>query len=84
MTTTLSEIDSLSLTVNQEIRVNASLEVTFAALLEQLGPGNEMSNGTPMPIETRGVARRTVVPRSWRGQRPLLGHSPGDQASHTA
>jgi len=37
MTTTLSEIDSLSLTVNQEIRVNASLEVAFEALLEQLG-----------------------------------------------
>jgi uncharacterized protein YndB with AHSA1/START domain len=51
MTTTLSEIDSLSLTVNQEIRVNASLEVTFEALLEQLGPGNEMSNGTPMPMK---------------------------------
>jgi hypothetical protein len=51
MTTTLSEIDSLSLTVNQEIRVNASLETTFEALLEQLGPGNEMSNGTPMPMK---------------------------------
>lgn len=51
MTTTLSEIDSLSLTVNQEIRVNASLEVTFEALLEQLGSGNEMSNGTPMPMK---------------------------------
>jgi hypothetical protein len=51
MTTTLSEIDSLSLTVNQEIRVNASLEVAFEALLEQLGPGNEMSNGTPMPMK---------------------------------
>ena len=51
MTTTLSEIDSLSLTVNQEIRVNASLDVTFEALLEQLGPGNEMSNGTPMPMK---------------------------------
>jgi len=51
MTTTLSEIDSLSLTVSQEIRVNASIEVTFEALLEQLGPGNEMSNGTPMPMK---------------------------------
>ena len=51
MTTTLSEIDSLSLTVNQEIRVNASLETTFEALLEQLGPGNEMSNGAPMPMK---------------------------------
>jgi uncharacterized protein YndB with AHSA1/START domain len=51
MTTTLSEIDSLSLTVSQEIRVNASLDATFEALLEQLGQGNEMSNGTPMPMK---------------------------------
>lgn len=50
MTTTLSEIESLSLTVNQEIRVNASIEVTFESLLEQLGPGSEMSDGTPMPM----------------------------------
>ena len=50
MTATLSEIESLSLTVNQEIRVNASLEVTFAALLEQL-QANEMPNGTAMPMK---------------------------------
>jgi hypothetical protein len=51
MTSTLSEIESLSLSVNQEIRVNASLEITFAALLEQLGPGSEMLDGTPMPMK---------------------------------
>ena len=51
MTLTLSEIESLTLTVNQEIRVNASLEVTFESLLEQLGPGNDMSDGTPMPMK---------------------------------
>ena len=50
MTATLSEIESLSLTVNQEIRVNASLEVTSAALLEQL-QANEMPNGTAMPMK---------------------------------
>jgi uncharacterized protein YndB with AHSA1/START domain len=50
MTATLSEIESLSLTVNQEIRVNASLEVTFAALLEQL-EANEMPDGTAMPMK---------------------------------
>jgi len=43
-------LDSLTLNINQEIHVKASLEVTFAALLEQLGPGNEVSNGTPMPM----------------------------------
>jgi Activator of Hsp90 ATPase homolog 1-like protein len=50
MTATVSEIESLSLTVNQEIRVNASLEVTFAALLEQL-EANEMPDGTAMPMK---------------------------------
>ena len=51
MTSTLSEIDSLSLVVNQEIRVNAPIEVTFEALLEQLGPGNEHMDGSPMPMK---------------------------------
>ncbi len=50
MTSTLSEIESLSLSVNQEIRVHASLAVTFEALLEQLGAGNETQDGRPMPM----------------------------------
>lgn len=50
-TTTLSEIESLTLTVNQEIRVEAPLDVTFDALLEQLGPGNERPDGTPLPFK---------------------------------
>ena len=33
------------------MRVNASLEVTFDALLEQLGPGNESPDGSPMPMK---------------------------------
>jgi hypothetical protein len=51
MNTTLPEIESLSLVVNQEIRVQAALDVTFEALLEQLGPGNEMPDGTAMPMK---------------------------------
>jgi hypothetical protein len=51
MTPTLPEIESLSLAVNQEIRVQASVDVTFDALLEQLGPANEMPDGTPMPMK---------------------------------
>ena len=50
-TLTLPEIDSLSLKVSQEIRVRASLETTFAALLEQLGPGNERPDGTPLSMK---------------------------------
>jgi hypothetical protein len=55
MTQTLSEIESLTLTVSQEIRVNATLAVTFEALLEQLGPGNELPDGTPMPMKLEAV-----------------------------
>lgn len=51
MTATLSEIENLSLAVNQEIRVNAPIEVTFDALLEQLGPGNEAPDGRAMPMK---------------------------------
>ncbi len=55
MTQTLSEIESLTLTVTQEIRVNATLAVTFEALLEQLGQGNELPDGTPMPMKLEAV-----------------------------
>jgi len=44
-------LENLTLNVTQEIHVKASLEVTFEALLEQLGPGNEVTNGTPMPMK---------------------------------
>lgn len=50
-TLTLPDIEPLTLKVNQEIRVRASIDITFAALLEQLGPGNERPDGTPMPMK---------------------------------
>jgi hypothetical protein len=55
MTPTMTEIESLTLTIEQEIRVNATLDVTFEALLEQLGPGNEKPDGTPMPLKLEAV-----------------------------
>ena len=48
---TLPGIEDLTLNIQQEIRVRASLEATFAALLEQLGPANEHPDGTPMPMK---------------------------------
>jgi len=51
MTLTMSEIESLSLKVNQEIRVRSSLEKTFAALLEEMGPSSQLPDGTPMPMK---------------------------------
>jgi hypothetical protein len=50
MIATANSIENLTLTINQEIHVNASLAVTFDALLEQIGPGNEKDNGVPMPM----------------------------------
>ena len=45
-------IESLTLTITQEIHVNASLQTTFEALLEQIGPENESEQGKmPMKIE---------------------------------
>jgi hypothetical protein len=53
MTTTMSAeaIENMMLRITQEIRVRASLEKTFAALLEQLGPLNERSDGSAMPMK---------------------------------
>ena len=50
MIANMTGIDELSLLIEQEIHVRASLEDTFAALLEQLGPGNEGGEGRPMPM----------------------------------
>jgi uncharacterized protein YndB with AHSA1/START domain len=43
-------IESLSVVITQEIHVKASLENTFAAILEQIGPYNESPQG-PMPMQ---------------------------------
>jgi Activator of Hsp90 ATPase homolog 1-like protein len=51
MISTETGIDNLTLNITREIRVNASLVTTFAALLEQIGAGNETADGTPMPMK---------------------------------
>src|ERR1700682_5964961 len=51
MIPTAQSIENLTLNVTQEIHVSAPLDVTFAALLEQLGPENEVMEGTPMPMK---------------------------------
>jgi uncharacterized protein YndB with AHSA1/START domain len=49
---TMPGIENCSVTITQEIHVKASLETTFAALLEQLGPENETpEHKMPMKIE---------------------------------
>ena len=50
MVQTLTGIESLTLEIKQEIQVHASVETTFEALLEQIGPHNERGPGDPMPM----------------------------------
>ena len=44
-------IEDLTLNVTQEMRVRASLDATFAAILEEIGPRNAHPDGTPMPMK---------------------------------
>ena len=45
-------LDNLTLNVTQEIHVRASLDDTFEALLEQMGPANETPEGAPLAKAT--------------------------------
>jgi hypothetical protein len=44
-------VEDLTVHIAEEIHVKAGLEDTFAALLEQLGEGNSLPDGTPMPMK---------------------------------
>jgi hypothetical protein len=52
---TIPEIDALTLKVEQEIRVKAPIDVTFAALLEELGPSSQTHDGMPMHMKIEPV-----------------------------
>jgi hypothetical protein len=51
MNLTAQAIESLTLNITEEIHVRASMEATFAALLEEIGPHNEGHEGKPMPMK---------------------------------
>lgn len=44
------KLEDFTLSITQEVQVNAPLAVTFEALLEQIGPANEKPDGVPMPM----------------------------------
>lgn len=50
MTLTAPTLENLTLNITQEVHVRAPLNATFAALLEQMGPGNETPEGQPLPM----------------------------------
>jgi uncharacterized protein YndB with AHSA1/START domain len=49
MTATTQEIQTLDLV--KEIEIAAPIEITFQAVLEEMGPGSEMPDGTPFPMK---------------------------------
>lgn len=51
MITTATKIEDLTLNITEEIHVRAPLDLTFAALLEQLGPLNEVAADRPLPMK---------------------------------
>ena len=50
MVMTASTLEDLTLNVTHEIHVRASLDATFDALLEQIGPANQTPDGKPLPM----------------------------------
>jgi uncharacterized protein YndB with AHSA1/START domain len=49
--TDTTTLDNLTLSITQEIHVRSSLNATFAALLDQMGPANETPDGKPLPMK---------------------------------
>lgn len=51
VTTTGGAEEVHTLEIRREIFINASPAVSFEALLEELGPGSQMPDGTPFPLK---------------------------------
>lgn len=51
MTQTPQTIEDLTLSIAKEIHVKASLDATFDALIDQMGPYNQTADGKPMPMK---------------------------------
>ena len=51
MIATEQSLENFTLNIAQEIQVNAPLDVTFDAMLEQIGPQNVKPDGVPMPMK---------------------------------
>ncbi len=54
-TMTTPDLEALTLKIEQEIHVKAPIDVTFAALLEELGPSSQRHDGTPMHMKIEPV-----------------------------
>lgn len=59
MILTAPTLENFTFSLTREVQIRATLEQTFDALLEQMGPANETHEGKPMPmrIEARPGGR---------------------------
>src|ERR1700741_539879 len=51
MVSTAPAVEKMTLSINEEIRVAAPIDVTFATLLEELGPFNQTTEGNSMNMK---------------------------------
>ena len=51
MSSSALSLEATTIQIAEEIKVRASIEVTFAALLDQLGPYHETEVNKPMPMK---------------------------------
>ena len=88
MPATATALDNLTLNITHEVFVRATLDATFASMLEQMGPGNETPEGEPLPMTIepwpggrwfRDLGRTTVTSgdRSRRSSGRRCSRSPG-------
>ena len=84
MITTEQTLENLTLTINQEIHVQAPLDVTFAALLEQLGPGNETPDGKSLNMKIEAWPGGRWYRDLGDGNGHFWATCPGHQAAHAA
>ena len=49
--TMATRVEDLTLSISEEIHVKAPMELTFATLLEQIGPMNEVGVDRPLPMK---------------------------------
>ena len=61
-------LEATTIHIAEEIKVRASIDATFAALLEQLGPYNETQVDKPMPMKLEDVYKRQVENRCFTRQ----------------
>jgi len=63
---TEQSLEDLTITINQEIQVHAPLDITSAALLEQLGPGNQTPDGKSLNMNPKAYPHNKKGDRAFR------------------